>query len=164
MTRFLAIFAALLVGCDWHIESPGGIEGARSVAIGIPVNETLRRGNEFGFGAHEFDLAQQVSETALAEGFDILPAGDADLTAEIQITSYRTPFLVSDAADRPLVSNVSIEVHLVIRRRDGTQVWAGDTREVGYLVPSRDEDEGTARAEAFHRLSAWVVNRLKAQW
>jgi len=163
MRKAMAL-AFLVAGCGYHVGDPR-FEGAHSVAIGIPENLTLRRGNEFGYGAHEIDLAQEIRDMVLVQtDYDVLPAGDADLTAEVQIVSYDTPFLVADAADRPLVSNVSIEVRLVLRRRDGSVAFEGTTTKVGYLVPSRDEDEGTARAEAFEKIAQWVVNRLKADW
>jgi hypothetical protein len=96
--------------------------------------------------------------------YDLMPEGDADLTARVEIVEYETPFLVADQSDRPLVSDVAVKVLLKIRRRDGTVVYEGDRREVGYLVPGRDEDEGTARAEAFEKIARWVVSRLEGGW
>ncbi|KAF0243326.1 MAG: hypothetical protein FD180_3465 [Planctomycetota bacterium] len=153
-----------LAGCGYRLGEPT-IEGAHSVALSIPENQTLRRGNEFGYGGHEIDLAQQVRDMVLARTeYDLLPEGDADLTARVEIVEYETPFLVADRSDRPLVSDVRVRVRLKIQRRDGTIVYEGDRREVGYLVPGRDEDEGTARAEAFEKIARWVVSRLEGGW
>ncbi|MCE9581375.1 MAG: hypothetical protein K8T20_02540 [Planctomycetes bacterium] len=163
--RLAVVFAALaLAGCGYHLGEPT-IEGARTVAVKIPENQTLRRGNEFGHGGHEIDLAQQIRDMVLSRTeYDLASIGDADLVADVEILSYDTPFLVADRADRPLVSNVAIEVKLAIHRRDGSVVYEGSRREFGYLVPSRDEDEGAARAEAFEKISRWVVSRLEGGW
>ncbi|MEK7470317.1 MAG: hypothetical protein AAB074_23350 [Planctomycetota bacterium] len=153
-----------IAGCNYRLGEPT-IDGAHSVALSIPANLTLRRGNEFGYGGHEIDLAQQIRDMLLARTeYDLLPEGDADLTATVEIVDYETPFLVADESDRPLVSDVTIKVRLKIRRRDGSVVYEGDRREVGYLVPGRDEDEGTARAEAFEKVARWVVSRLEGGW
>lgn len=153
-----------LAGCGYQLGEPT-IAGARSISVDIPGNHTLRRGNEFGYGGHEIDLAQQVRDMVLARSeYELVGAGDADIRANIEIVSYDTPFLVADKSDRPLVSNVAIEIRLKILRRDGSVVYEGNRREVGYLVPSRDEDEGTARAEAFEKLSRWVLSQLEGGW
>ncbi len=153
-----------LAGCGYQLGEPT-IAGARSISVDIPENHTLRRGNEFGYGGHEIDLAQQIRDMILARSeYELVGASDADVRADIEIVGYDTPFLVADEADRPLVSNVSIEIRLKIVRRDGSVVFEGNRRAVGYLVPSRDEDEGTARAEAFEKLSRWVVSQLEGGW
>jgi len=158
------IWAVAAAGCGYTMGEPT-LPGASSVAVPMARNETLRRGNEFGVGGHELDLTQQIRDMVISRtGYRLVPESDADIVAQVEILGYDTPFLVSDPADRPLVSNVSIEIRLTIRRRDGTQVFAGTKREVGYLVPSRDEDEGVARAEAFERLARWVVTRLEGGW
>lgn len=165
--RRVAAAAALgfaLAGCGYQLGEPR-IGGAQTVAVDIPENRTLRRGNEFGFGGHEIDLAQQVRDQVLARtDYDLVSEGDADVRAQVEIIDYATPFLVADESDRPLVSNVSIQVRLKIIRRDGTVIFEGTRREVGYLVPTRDEDEGSARAEAFEKLARWVVNQLEGGW
>ena len=86
-------------------------------------------------------------------GYEIAAEGDADLVATAEITDYDTPFLVEDVADRPLLSNVAIQVHLVIRRRDGSVVYDGTRREHGTIVPKRDQDESTGRSEAMEKLA-----------
>jgi hypothetical protein len=165
VNRFVLASALLaFAGCGYRLGEPT-IEGARSVAVSIPENQTLRRGNEFGLGGHEFDLGREICDMVMARTeYDLMPEGDADLTARVEIVEYETPFLVADQSDRPLVSDVAVKVLLKIRRRDGTVVYEGDRREVGYLVPGRDEDEGTARAEAFEKIARWVVSRLEGGW
>jgi hypothetical protein len=160
----LGLACAVLAGCGYTLGEPTR-PGAKSVAVLIAENLTLRRGNEFGVGGHELDLTQQIRDAVLARtAYDLAPETDADLVADVQILSYDTPFLVSDEADQAIVSNVSIAIRLRIRKRDGTVVYDGQRTEKGFLVPSRDEDEGAARAEAFERLARWVVSRLEGDW
>ncbi|MBI2922750.1 MAG: hypothetical protein HYY18_16985 [Planctomycetes bacterium] len=160
----LAALGALLSGCGYTVGEPV-IEGAHSVAVPMVANASLRRGNEFGVGGHELDLTQAIRDMVLSRtGYRIAAEGDADLIATTEITDYDTPFLVEDVADRPLLSNVSIQVRLVIRRRDGTVVYEGTRREHGTFVPTRDQDESTGRAEAMEKLARWVVSRLEGGW
>ncbi len=166
-TRFTLALPGLvaLLGCGgYHLGSPT-IESAHSVSIPILENLTLRRGNEFGLGSHEIDLAQRICDAVqVTTDYDVVAQRDADLTVRVEILSYDTPFIVDDSADRPLLSAVSIEVRLRILRRDGSVVFDGKETKVGHFVPGRAEDEGSARAEAFERISQWVVTRLEGGW
>lgn len=161
----LGALAAGCTGCAGYTMGEPAIEGARSVAVPMVKNASLRRGNEFGVGGHELDLTQAIRDMVLSRtAYEIGAEGDADLVATAEITDYDTPFLVEDVADRPLLSNVAIQVHLVIRRRDGTVVYEGTRREHGTFVPKRDQDESTGRAEALEKLARWVVSRLEGGW
>lgn len=159
-----ALLALALCGCGYHSGEPK-IADAETIAIAIARNDTLRRGNEFGIGGHEYDLTRRVRDMVLSRtDYGLTTAGDADLVAEIVILDYDTPFLVEDVNDRPLVTNVSIEVKLKVTRRDGSKVYEGTRREEGYLVGSRGEDESVAREEAYEKLSRWIVSRLQGGW
>jgi hypothetical protein len=164
MRAAILLAAAFLGGCGYTAGEPSR-PGVTSVAVPIARNMTLRRGNEFGLGGHEIDLTNEIRSVVLARTpYELRAAGDADISAEVEILSFDTPFLVEDPQDRPLVTNVSIEIRLTIRDRAGKVLSTATRRESGYLVPSRDEDEAAARAEAFEKLARWVVARLEGGW
>ncbi|NUN47450.1 MAG: hypothetical protein HUU15_01305 [Candidatus Brocadiae bacterium] len=159
-----ALAVLLLAGCGYQLGEPS-IAGVSTVSIPMVKNLTLRRGNEFGAGGHEIDLTQAIRDRVLSEtGYGLASVDTADLVAKVDLNEYSTPFLVEDKADRPLVSNVTVRVKLVVQRRDGTVVYEGTREETGHLVPSRDEDEAAARAEAFAAVARWVVGKLQGGW
>ncbi len=113
---------------------------------------------------HEFDLTQAVAREMAGAGIAVnSPDSTVELTG--RISDFREPPVVTTGKDETLVSSVSIQLELSLRRRsDGKVLWTDSRLESTSFDTQRLESRETARQEVFDRLARWVVTKLERDW
>ncbi len=141
-----------LMGCGYRV-LPGGNQ---TIAVPIFNNKTIYHG-------HEFDLTRLVQQRILAQTpFLLIDHQDqADFLLSGEISDYTRPALIEASDDQVIVSQVAITLKIVLTDlKSGKVIYQGSRTESGSLISIRDQTEISARAEAFNKLSGWVVASL----
>jgi len=151
----LLALALAVAGCGYTTQ-PLRREDARTVALPIFKNNTMRR-------QHEFFLTDAVARMIQSRTrYTLTDKENADLVIEGEIADYNTPGLVEGKLDQLVESQVSIRLVITVRdRKTGEIRYQGQRTEVAPFSGQRGENEDSARFEAYERLARWVVTTLE---
>jgi len=156
-TALLLAAAAALASCGYSLGPPGPVRGARTISLPVFENRTYRRGLEA-------DLARAVlAEVQSRTRLRVVETG-ADVVLEGTITAC-DEILLSRGEDQTIrESTVLLTVEILLRdgRTGGALRPRDRISERESFVPSVGESLRSARAEAFRRLAADIVDRLAA--
>ena len=153
--QLLWIPLLFLLGCNYR---PVRWRPATGLRVPIFENQSDRRMNEF-------DLTDVVIRRLHAHTPYQINRADADLQLDGTIESIETPGRVEGRRDQVLVSDLQIELRIILKDlRTGRVVLDRRTLQRANFSRGRAETEQTVRAEVNERLAAWVVDQLQTPW
>lgn len=152
---FLIACGLPLLGCGYR--SVSYIKEVSTVAVPIFDNQTAYRDLEF-------ELTRAIhNQIKSSTPFRLEPKPErADLLLKGEITSYRKPVAIEGTLDSVLASDILMTVKAVlIDQKTGKTIMEKTYTARADLIPSRMQDESTARARIYEMVSRWVVSLLE---
>lgn len=151
----ILVTLCLLAGCGY--QSVSYMKEVSTISVPIFDNQTTYR-------EMEFELTRAVhNQIKSCTPFLLEPKPEqADILLKGEITNYRKPVAIEGKLDVVLASEVLMTAKVtLIDQKTGKIILEKIYTARADLIPSRMQDESTARARIYEILSQWVVSLLE---